>query len=93
MVEVVDTEDLKSFAYIRRGGSSPSVSTILKGGNKYECRSYWRSCSRWTRWSIFILAFAQVTQRRQMSKKLQLTDYLSLATLVATCGLMLAFLL
>ena len=33
MVKVVDTEDLKSFAYIRRGGSSPSVSTILKGGN------------------------------------------------------------
>lgn len=26
MVETVDTEDLKSFAKIRRGGSSPSVS-------------------------------------------------------------------
>ena len=32
MVEVVDTEDLKSFANNRRGGSSPSVSIILKGG-------------------------------------------------------------
>lgn len=30
MVEVVDTEDLKSFANIRRGGSSPSASSILK---------------------------------------------------------------
>ena len=31
MVEMVDTEDLKSFAKIKRGGSSPSVSIILKG--------------------------------------------------------------
>ena len=31
MVEMVDTEDLKSFANIQRGGSSPSVSSILKG--------------------------------------------------------------
>tara|TARA_Y100000034_G_scaffold55223_1_gene67688 strand:+ start:590 stop:895 length:306 start_codon:yes stop_codon:yes gene_type:complete len=30
MVEVVDTKDLKSFAKIKRGGSSPSVSIILK---------------------------------------------------------------
>ena len=30
MVEVVDTEDLKSFANIQRGGSSPSASSILK---------------------------------------------------------------
>ena len=30
MVEVVDTEDLKSFADIKRGGSSPSVSSISK---------------------------------------------------------------
>ena len=30
MVEMVDTEDLKSFAKIQRGGSSPSVSIILK---------------------------------------------------------------
>ena len=29
MVEVVDTEDSKSFANIRRGGSSPSASIIL----------------------------------------------------------------
>ena len=31
MVEMVDTKDLKSFAKIKRGGSSPSVSIILKG--------------------------------------------------------------
>ena len=30
MVKMVDTEDLKSFAKIKRGGSSPSVSIILK---------------------------------------------------------------
>ena len=30
MVEMVDTKDLKSFAKIKRGGSSPSVSIILK---------------------------------------------------------------
>ena len=30
MVEMVDTKDLKSFAKIKRGGSSPSVSSILK---------------------------------------------------------------
>ena len=29
MVELVDTKDLKSFAKIKRGGSSPSVSNIL----------------------------------------------------------------
>ena len=30
MVETVDTKDLKSFANLKRGGSSPSVSIILK---------------------------------------------------------------
>ena len=30
MVKMVDTEDLKSFANVKRGGSSPSVSSILK---------------------------------------------------------------
>ena len=30
MVEMVDTKDLKSFAKIKRGGSSPSVSIISK---------------------------------------------------------------